>query len=897
MERIVEVTMNSIKLWINNQEVEAEPGRSIMEAADQAGVHIPRLCYHPSLKPSGACRLCAVEIEDYRGLPAACSTPVEQGMKIRTETPKVVDFRREVLRLILQEHPRECLGCPRDGTCELQRLVEAVGIDFPYPPKNMNRPPAQAAGAYFERDMSLCVRCGRCVRICHEVRGAKAIVFREIQGRQEVGTAFGRSLEESGCQFCGACEDVCPVGALREKVEITQGEARRQMLDACEALTSIVLNLYHKEMPTQWKDSICPICSANCRMSFELSESGEIIRVRPNRNGRRSHGQACVQGRFMLKNYLQRPGRLKQPFVLANGSYREAEWGNVLDDLAKKFQSYGPWETAVLTDAGLSTEELFLLQKFARTALRTNLIGCITPSGYSAAEEALNRHSNAAALKGSIEDLDKAGVVLAIGVNPPASHPIAGTALREATLNGTKLIAANPLSIGLSRYADVNLNYLPGTESVLIGGLIRLMLDESHEDPAVVVRNPLAVSTLKKGLESYDPTTVARITGVNVETLTEAASLFGEGKPLTILYGLGLMQSTVVRESIDAMVTLLHLTGSVSKVGGGLVPLFGSGNLQGALDIGIVSQLFGAPGQGTACGDPASGDVFEMLASSQVKAVYMAFETYESSVFDSLRPYLDKLQLVVLQDTVFPNLQSMEQGRWPHVVLPMASILEKGGAFTTTERKPIEIPPLISPPGEARSVLWVMRELAQRMKVAGFVGQDEHAARDEIWKEIAASTTLVRRNQKASSACCCCGTPVKVKHPPDGHNDMPEWKPVPLETSEGPGDDKFPFVAVARESLDPYFLGPLLAAEARAVFYPECESEVNPSDVFRTGLMPGDTVRIVTPEVAVKEGRLGINPLLPPKMVTAPAALLAVLEKEPDSPARIVHVRVEKTSE
>ncbi len=891
------IKMDSIKLWINNQEVEMEPGRSIMEAADQAGVHIPRLCYHPSLKPSGACRLCVVEIDGCRGLPAACSTPVEQGMKIRTQTPKVTEFRREVLRLVLQEHPRECLGCPRNGTCELQRLVEAVGIDFPYPPPNGERPPVQAAGSYFERDMSLCVRCGRCVRICHEVRGSKAMVFLEIEGRQEVGTALGRSLEESGCQFCGACVDVCPVGALREKLEITHGEARGQMLDACEALTSIVMNLYRKEMPTQWKTSICPMCSANCRMAFELSESGEIIRVRPDRNRKGSHGQACVQGRFLLKSYLQRPDRLNKPLVLENGRYREAEWESVLDELTERFRSYGPWETAVLTDAGLATEELFLLQKFARTALRTNLVGCITPSGQATAEEALSRHSNPSALKGNIRELSKAGTVLAIGVNPPASHPIAGTALREATLNGTKLIVANPLSIGLSRYADVNLHYLPGTEAVLIGGLIRFLLDENHEDPAVVARNPQAVSTLQKSLASYEPEAVAGITGVSLETLTDAASLLGKRKPLTILLGLGLVQSPSVRESIDAMVTLLHLTGSVSKAGGGLIRPYGNANLQGASDIGLVSQLFEARGQGSGCGVPPSGDVFEMLASSQIKAVYLAFETYENSLFDSLRPFLDSLELVVLQDTVLPPSQSREQGRWPHVVLPMASVMEKGGTFTTSERKQIDIGPVVSPQGEARSVLWLLRELAQRMKVPGFGSQDEEAARDEIWKEIAASTTLVRRSQKVSSGCSCCGTPVKLKLPSDCQNDMPEWKPVPLWTPEGFRSNGVPFAAVAKEDLEPYFLGPLLAPEAKTVFYPDCEVEMNPSDLFGMGLMPGDTVRVVTHEGLEQAGRLGVNPLLPPTVVAAPMALLASLKKELDSPVRIVSVRVEKTGE
>ncbi len=881
--------MNSIKLWINNQEVEVEPGRTIMEAADQARVHIPRLCFHPSLKPSGACRLCAVEVAGYRGLPASCSTPVEQGMKVLTETPKVVDFRREMLRLILRDHPRECLGCPRNGTCELQRLVETVSIDFPYPPPNGERPPVQAAGAYFERDMSLCVRCGRCVRICHEVRGAKAIVFREVEGRQEVGTAFGRSLEEAGCQFCGACVDVCPVGALREKLEITQGQPREKMIEACEGLTDIVMGLYRKGMVSRWKSSICPICGAGCRLSFQLSESSEIIQVIPGTNGLGNHGQACVQGRFLLKRYLQRPERLKKPIILESGASREAEGESALDELAKRFQSYGPWETAMLTDAGLATEELFLLQKFARTVLRTNLIGCITPSGHAAAEEVLRKSANPAALRGNLRDLSRAGAVLAIGVNPQAGHPIAGTNLREATLNGTKLIVANPLSISLTRYADVSLHYHPGTESVLIAGLIRLLLDENREDPALASRSPLAIATLKKSLAGYHPEEVARITGVNPESLLEAACLMGGGKPLTILYGLGLVQSPDVRESIDAMVALLHLTGSASKPGGGMIPLYGSSNLQGASELGLTSHLFATPTQSGGCGNPASADIREMLASTQIKALYMALETYESGMFESLRPFLNKLELVVLHDTVLPSLAEDETEPSVHVALPMASLLEKGGTFTNFDGKTLDIPPVIPPPGEARSILWVLRELARRLKVPGFGSNDEEGLRDEIRKEMTASTTLVRKSQKAPAGCCCCGAPVKTELPSNGRNDMPDWIPSPLEASEAPENKEFPFTAVAKEDLEPYFLGPLLAEEAKTGFYPVGEIEMNPSDLFGMGLMPGDAVLLVTPEGEEIEGRLGLNTFLAPKMLAVPGTLLPLWEKRRRS-AKIVEL-------
>ncbi len=371
--------MSSVTLWINNQQVEAQPSQTIMEAADLAGITVPRLCYHPYLKPSGSCRLCAVEIEGYRGLPAACTTPVADGMRVETETAKILDFRREMLRLILQEHPRECLGCPRNGTCELQQLVALVGIDFSYPSLKQERPPVKPAGKYFERDYSLCVRCGRCVRVCHEMRGAKAIVFREREGRQEVSTPFERSLEAAGCQFCGACVDVCPVGALRERPDTGYQMAYGQTIQACQALTNIVMDLYRHEIPTMRKTSVCPVCGAGCRMEFELADDGQIISARPDPNGPANHGQACVQGRFLLKEYLRRPDRLTKPLIRENNAFRVTDWEFALDIMAKKFEGYGPGETAVIADAALPSEELRLLREFSQKVLKTDLIGCLSP--------------------------------------------------------------------------------------------------------------------------------------------------------------------------------------------------------------------------------------------------------------------------------------------------------------------------------------------------------------------------------------------------------------------------------------------------------------------------------------------------------------------------------------
>lgn len=887
--------MNSIKLWINDQEVDAQAHQTVLEAADGAGIRIPRLCAHPSLKPSGSCRLCAVEIDDHRGLPAACSTPVAQGMRVRTDSAKVLDFRREMLRLILQDHPRECLGCARNGTCELQRLVELVGIDFPYGPPVGRTAAALPAGSYFERDPRLCVRCGRCVRVCHEIRGAGVLVFRESHGKQEVDTAFGRSLANANCQFCGACVDVCPVAALREPLTAYAGEPRDAIAATCEGLTKIVMDLYRKELPRGWHTSVCPLCSAHCRMSFEMTGSGHIVQARPAPGAAAPSGQACVQGRFLLREHLQGARRLKKPLVPANGRHREADWDEALDEVARRLSAYGPGETAVLTDGRLTNEEMFVLQNYARTVLGSSLVGCLTPPGHSAVEEMIAASPAPAGLRGRLGGLSEAGVILAIGVNPPATHPIGGTLLRKASLDGSRVIVINPCSVGIGRFADVVLNPPPGTEATLLCGLLQLILREGRIDSALEAGQAQYVKTLRQELAAYNPESVAAVTGVHAETLLETACLFGGTKPVCVLYGPGLTASPVCRDVVQILIHLLTLTGSVGKAGGGMIHLYGDSNLAGASAFGMTSPLFEISPASRPIPAPGGGGVAERLAWGQIKALVMAMESSDATPFDLLRPHLGRLELLVLLDVRAPDPPgSGASGAEPHVVLPMASAIEKGGTFTGVDGRMIAVPRLPSSAEEARSAVWVVRQLAERMKAAGFCGESEAAFQEEIRRRVSERTVPAQGSGASASGCACCGTSVQ----PSAAvccSGMPEWKPIPFVAPQESVDADYPMRAVAKETLEPHFLGPLLAREAISVFYPDAEIEMNPSDVFRSGLQPGDAIRVCSRE-NTWEGLVGLNPLIPERFVVMEGARLG-WPGQKDSPLEIVAVRVEKRGE
>ncbi len=865
--------MSDINIWINDQQVKAKAGQTILQAADEAGIFIPRLCFHPALEPSGSCRLCAVEIDGQRGLPAACTTPVAEGMRIRTESSKLSDFRREMLQLILRDHPRHCLGCPRNGTCELQQLVAAVGIDFPYPPPDKERPEPLPGGAYFERDYSLCIRCGRCIRVCHEVRGARAIVFRESKdGRQEVSTPFGRPLEESGCQFCGACVDACPVGALRENLGDFQGEAVGQIQALCDALTAIVTDLYKKELETQWSTTLCPVCGAGCRLMVEKTEDEAIVRIKPSPDGPSNKGQACVQGRFLLKRYIQRPERLTSPQALENGSYKPVGWDEALDRLGQELKSRPASEIAFLTDGRLTNEELYGLARLAKEGVKTDRLGVLVPPAQYAFERVILENLGTAALTNSLDDLPESPALFAFGLNPAASHPIAGTRIREAVLKGAKLVVANPFDVAIARYAHVHLRYVPGSELALVLGLLRMILDEGG---AVKDLPAEALAQLREATAPYDLDTVSRLSGIHPEELLEAGAALIPLDPVAVLVGTGVFGAHQSEDLARALLALAQVKGSFGRRGGGFRALYGAANVQSAREFGW------------------SADVLSAIDSGAVKALVVASETVHPELWDILAPLADKLDFLAVCDVV-PPPDSVR----PHVLLPLASVLEKEGSMTNTERRVQWTERALESPGDARTALDVARGLAERLGSPDFSETNSGEVLERIAAEVSSYGGIHRSRARFETSFIPCpaedhpGTPVLFESAPPS---LQPWSPPapPAAPEDGEKADEYPFRLVSKEALLPSYDGPLLAPEVRSIFSSEGEIEMNPADAYRLECMPGDTVAVVT-DAGEITGPLALNIHLPLKLVAVTAEQLARVGGSSVSPGASLAAKVEK---
>ncbi len=369
------VETETITLTIDGIEVRTAKGKRILEAALDAGIYIPNLCAIRDIKlPTGACRLCQVQVEGKRGFVTACSEPAADGMVVYSNTPEVNDIRRKVLQIMLARHPhvcltcnrrerckpgdiclrligvdeQQCIMCPKNGRCELQQAVDFIGLEempFPYTPKDQ---PIELDNPFIVRNNNLCILCGRCVRVCNEVRGNEAIAFNSRGMETVVSGAFGKPLSESGCKFCGACVDVCPVGALVERPGRYAG------------------------LPDRVVTTICPYCGVGCQLNLEIKDD-RIIRVIPDEDGPANKGQDCVKGKFGL-DYVTHPERLKTPLIKKDGQFVEATWDEALDLLASKLNECKGSQFAAISSAKCTNEDNYVFQKFTRGVMGTNSI-------------------------------------------------------------------------------------------------------------------------------------------------------------------------------------------------------------------------------------------------------------------------------------------------------------------------------------------------------------------------------------------------------------------------------------------------------------------------------------------------------------------------------------------
>ena len=749
---------DQITFTIDGVEVKSQPGKMVLEAAIEAGIYVPYLCYHPGMKPFAACRMCVVEVDGGRGYPASCTLPVQDGMVIKNNSNPVYELRRSIMEMLISEHPHGCLTChrvdlcgpedvclrhvsvndrcvtcPKNERCELKDTTRFLNMDLESPLSYKYRDlPVEIGDPFYDRDYNLCIVCGRCVRVCEEIRGDSAITFTERAGRALVGTTHGTSLLESGCEFCGACIDVCPVGALVESD--------------------------HKwEKASRVEPTICPHCPVGCQLNLEVNRFDKVIRVVPELNSPSNQGQACFKGKFGL-DFVNRKDRLKAPLVRRDGSdeLEEVTWDEAIDFIAERLPRYKGSRFAMLTSPNSTNEEHYLAQKFARSVMVTNNVD----QSSNACPELVNGLRETvghAAATNSIWEVEKAECILVFNANITEEHNVAAIPIKRAVKGATRLIIIDPREVELTRYAHVWLRPRPGTELMLLGGLLKSVLQEGLEDANWLQDNCQGVDELTEALRSLDLDAVAEETGVPIESIVEAAGSYARSGASAILYGLDNVPGELQKDCVLALVDLALLTGNVGKPSTGLYPLRLGANEQGGWDMGCVPHLL--PGYRDQQDSDARLDMearwgnlvpfesgldargmLDSVKQGEIQAMVIIGDVADlvagghSSWFDSDEPeedvlaVLDSLDLLVVQDHFLSPL-----AKRAHVVLPRVTFAEKEGTYTNLERRVQALrPALVVKNSQARPEWWTICQVAQRMGAGGFDFGSPWETLDEI---------------------------------------------------------------------------------------------------------------------------------------------------------------------
>src|SRR5246127_2707297 len=521
-----------VTLSIDGFEISVPEGTSVMRAAALGGIQVPKLCATEQLEAFGSCRLCLVQIEGMKGLPASCTTLVTEGMKVTTQSPKLAEIRRGVMELYISDHPLDCLTCPANGHCELQDMAGAVGlreVRYGYEGENHLSLGKDTSNPYFTFDASKCIVCSRCVRACEEQQGTFALT---IQGRgfeSKVSPSQNEPFMDSECVSCGACVQACPTATLSEKSLIEKGQAEHSIV------------------------TTCAYCGVGCSFRAEM-KGEEVVRMVPNKDGHANHGHSCVKGRFAI-GYATHPDRILKPMIRAKISdpWREVSWNEAISYAAselKRIQAkYGRDSIGGIPSSRCSNEETYLVQKLIRAGFGNNNVDtcarvCHSPTGYG-----LKQTLGESAGTQDFDSVMKADVIFVIGANPASAHPVFASRLKKRLRQGAKLIVIDPRRTEMVESAHVkalHLPLLPGTNVAVLTAIAHVIVPGGLVDEAFV-RERCDWSEFEDwasfvSLAKNSPEATAIMTGVDPKALREAARLFATGGNGAIYYGLGVTE-------------------------------------------------------------------------------------------------------------------------------------------------------------------------------------------------------------------------------------------------------------------------------------------------------------------------------------------------------------------
>lgn len=848
----IDVATEMITLTIDGVQVTVPAGTSLMRAAAENSINIPKLCATDSLEPFGSCRLCLVEIEGRRGYPASCTTPAEAGMIVRTQSPKLQEVRKGVMELYISDHPLDCLTCPANGNCELQDMAGVTGlreVRYGYEGANHLKLKKDESNPYFTFDSSKCIVCNRCVRACEETQGTFALT---ISGRgfdARVSAGQNEPFMQSECVSCGACVEACPTATLTEKSVIWLGQAEHSIT------------------------TTCAYCGVGCSLKAEM-KGNEVVRMVPARDGKANEGHACVKGRFAW-GYATHKDRILKPMIRAKitDPWKEVSWDEALDYAASEFKriqaKHGRDAIGGIVSSRCTNEEGYLVQKLVRAAFGNNNVDtcarvCHSPTGYG-----LKTTLGESAGTQTFKSVEKADVILVIGANPTDGHPVFASRMKKRLRQGARLIVIDPRRIDLVKSphirADYHLQLRPGTNVAMISALAHVIVTEGlMANDFITERCDLRAFAQWRAFVAQpenSPEAMEAITGVPAQQVRDAARLYALGGNGAIFYGLGVTEHAQGSTAVMGIANLAMVTGNVGRPGVGVNPLRGQNNVQGSCDIGsfphelpgyrhvsdttvrtLFEQAWGVPLQA----EPGLRipNMFEAALDGSFMGLYCQGEDIVQSDPNTqhVTAALEAMECIVVQD-IFLN----ETAKYAHVLLPGSSFLEKDGTFTNAERR-ISRVRKVMPPRAGYADWEVTVALSNRL---GYPMNYRHPS--EIMDEIARLTPTFsgvsyRRLDELGSIQWPCNDEAPEGTPTMHVDGFVRGKGRFIITQYVATDEKvtrkYPLILTTGRILSQYNVGAQTRRTENVRWHAEDRLEIHPHDAQERGIEDGQWVGI-----------------------------------------------------
>ncbi|HRG32046.1 MAG: formate dehydrogenase subunit alpha [Saprospiraceae bacterium] len=806
--------------------------------------YVPTLCDAPNLETFGSCRVCSVEV----GRPgngglrtvASCHTPVEENMIIFTETESIQKLRKNIIELVLTDHPLDCLTCEVNGNCELQDTAARVGIRKVRYPEGKNHLDRQKdlSHPYMTSDLSKCIMCYRCVRACDEVQGQLVL---SVMGRgfdSQIIKGKNESFFDSDCVSCGACAQACPTSAISDvfqsKALVGQDKVR----------------------------TICTYCGVGCNLEVSV-KNGEILSIQAPYNAEVNSGHTCLKGRYAFKFY-KHPERLQYPMIRKKGELERVSWEEAYDFIAKKLNEvkskYGPDAIGGISSARCTNEENYLMQKFIRAVIGTNNIDGCARVCHSPTALGMQRTFGTGAATNSIEDLKYTNAIMVIGANPTDGHPVTGSKLRQHALKGKTTIVIDPRRTEIARLATHHLQLRPGTNVAVLNMMLYYIIKEGLVAKDFIDTRTEGFEDFKENILNLNLDELETVSGVPREQAREAAIAYASAGNAMSFHGLGVTEHYQGTYTVMLIADLAMITGNIGRRGVGVNPLRGQNNVQGMADMGVqpyqgagyldltqpeirdkYSKFYGAEmPQEIGLKIP---EMYNAAIAGDFKALWVMGEDMAQSDPNTHKVIkaLESLELLVVQE-----LFMTETAKYAHVVLPGASFLEKEGTFTNGERRIQRVNQVVKPIGEAKVDGQIVVDIMNRMGYS----QPDYSAKNllEEISQIVPFFAGVKWDELGANGkqwpVLPDGTDTKILHKDEfkrgkgkfvfkGYVESPEI----LNHA-----DEFPFILTTNRVLEHYNAGTMTRRTGNANIITEDILMINPIDGKRLNILEEDMV-------------------------------------------------------